>query len=111
MHVEISTDARTTADISKVTAAVEAGLARYEERLTRVEVHLSDVNGPKGGRDCRCALEARPAGRQPVAVTSEAHTPDDAVKGAVEKMSSRLTTVFGREGDVRGGPSASGMPT
>src|SRR5262245_29679753 len=89
MHVEVSTDTRTTADIAGVTAVIEAGLSRYKERLTRVEVHLSDVNGPKGGRDCRCALEARAAGRQPVAVTNEAHTPDDAVKGAVEKMSSR----------------------
>ena len=111
MHIEVSTDTRTTADIAEVTAAVEAGLSRYKERLTRVEVHLSDVNGPKGGRDCRCALEARAAGRQPVAVTNEAHTPDDAVKGAVEKMSSLLTTVFGREDDVKGGPSASGRPT
>jgi len=111
MHVEVSTDTPTVADIPGVTAAVEAGLARYKERLTRVEVHLSDVNGPKGGRDCRCALEARPAGRQPVAVTGEAHTPDDAVKGAVKKMSSLLTTVFGREDDVKGGPSASGRPT
>jgi hypothetical protein len=111
MHVEVSTDTRTAADIAGVTAAVEAGLSRYQARLTRVEVHLSDVNGPRGGRDCRCALEARPAGRQPVAVTSEAHTPDDAVKGAVEKMSSLLTTVFGREDGVRGGPSASGLPT
>src|SRR5215471_10545591 len=111
MHVEVSTDTRITADIAEVTADIEAGLSRFKERLTRVEVYLSDVNGPKGGRDCRCAMEARPAGRQPVAVTSEAHTPDDAVKGAVEKMSSLLTTVFGRADDVRGGPSASGRPT
>jgi hypothetical protein len=46
-----------------------------------------------------------------VAVTSEAHTPDDAVKGAVEKMSNLLTTGFAREDDVKGGPSASGQPT
>jgi len=111
MKVEVSTDTRTDADIAGVTAAVEAGLSRFKERLTRVEVHLSDVNGPKGGRDCRCALEARPAGRQPVVATNEAHTPDDAVKGAVVKMSSLLNTVFGREGDVKGGPSASGQPT
>ena len=111
MHVEVSTDTRTAADIAGVTAAIEAGLSRYKERLTRVEVHLRDVNGPKGGRDCRCALEARRAGRQPVAVTSEAHSYDDAVKGAVKKMSSLLTTVFGRGDDVKGGPSASGRPT
>ena len=111
MHVEVSSDTRTPADIAGVTAAVEAGLSRYKERVTRVEVHLSDVNGPRGGRDCRCALEARPAGRQPVAVTSEAHTPDDAVTGAVEMMSSLLATALGREADVMGGPSASGLPT
>src|SRR5262249_58393164 len=111
MHVEVSTDTRTTADVAGVTATIEAGLSRYKERLTRVEAHLSDVNGPKGGRDCRCSLEARPAGRQPVAVTNEAYTPDDAVKGAVKKMRSLLTTVFDREDDVKGGPSASGLPT
>jgi len=111
MHVEVRTDARTTADVAGVAAAVEAGLSRYRDRLTRVEVHLSDVNGPKGGRDCRCALEARPAGRQPVAVTSEAHTPDDAVRGAVEKMGSLLSAAFGREDDAKGGASASGLPT
>ena len=111
MRVEVSTDTRTTADIAGVTAAVEAGLSRYEGRLTRVEVHLSDVNSPKGDRDCRCALEARPAGRPPVAVSSDAHTPADAVKGAVEKMRSLLATAFGREDDVKGGPSASGQPT
>jgi hypothetical protein len=111
MKVEVSTDTRTSADTAGVTAAIEAGLSRYQERVTRVEVHLSDVNGPKGGRDCRCALEARAAGRQPVVVTNEAHTPDDAVKGAVVKMGSLLTTVFDREDDVKGGPSASGKPT
>jgi hypothetical protein len=111
MHVEVSTDSRITADIPATTAAVETGLARFRERLTGVEVHLSDVNGPKGGRDARCALEARAAGRQPVAVTNEAHMPVDAVKGAIEKMKSLLTTTFGREGDVKGGPSASGLPT
>src|SRR5215468_7042635 len=111
MHVEVSTDTRITADIPATTAAVETGLARFRGRLTRVEVHLSDVNGPRGGRDARCALEARAAGRQPVAVTNVAHTPDDAVKGAAQKMNSLLTTVFGREDDVKGGPSASGLPT
>jgi hypothetical protein len=111
MHVEVSTDTRTAADIASVTAAVEAGLSHYKKRLTRVEVHLSDVNGPKGGPDCRCALEARAAGRQPVAVTNDADTPDAAVKGAVEKMRRMLQTTFGREDDVKGGPSASGQPT
>ncbi len=111
MHVEVSTDTRTTVDIPAVTAAVTSGMSRFAARLTRVEVHLSDVNGPKGGPDARCALEARPANRQPVAVTNDAGTPDEAVKGAVEKMGRLLESTFGRLDDVRGGPSASGLPT
>lgn len=111
MKIEVSTDAHTAVDIAVVTETVETGLTRYRDRLTRVEVHLSDVNGPKGGRDARCALEARAAGRQPVFVTSDAETTPHAVKSAIEKMTRQLETVFGRESDVKGGTSASGEPT
>lgn len=35
-------------------------LSRYSEHITRIEVHLSDENGSKGGiNDKRCLLEAR----------------------------------------------------
>lgn len=111
MRVEVSTDTRTSVDIAAVTAVVEDGLSRYRDRLTRAEVHLSDVNGPKGGADARCVLEARPAGRQPEAVTNDANTPDEAVKGAVEKMGRLLESMFGRLDDVKGGPSMSGLAT
>lgn len=110
MHIEVRTDSRMSADVASVTASVESGLSRYRERLTRVEVHLSDVNGPKGGSDSRCVLEARPAGRQPVAVTSEANTPDEAVDSAIEKMDRLLTSTFDRLSETRG-DSASGLPT
>lgn len=111
MHIEVSTDTRVTANVPDITAKIESGLSRYRDRLTRVEAHLSDVNGPKGGTDARCAMEARPAGHQPVAVTSDAGTPEEAVKGAVEKMDRLLKSAFDRLDDVRGGASASGLPT
>ncbi|AWM38772.1 hypothetical protein GobsT_30280 [Gemmata obscuriglobus] len=111
MRVEISTDTRTTVDTAAVTAEIENGLSRFRDRLTTVEVHLSDVNGPKGGPDCRCALEARAAGRQPVAVTNEAGAPEDAVAGAVDKMGRVLDSAFGRLDGVKGNTSASGLPT
>jgi hypothetical protein len=111
MKVEVNSDARIDADKPAVTDAVESGLSRFKDRLTRVEVHLSDVNGPKGGPDVRCAIEARPAGLHPVAVTNDASTPYAAVKGAVDKLTSLLSSTFGREKDVKGGPSASGLPT
>lgn len=55
---------------------------RFGERITRVEVHLSDTNAEKHGpRDKRCRIEARPSGRDPVFV--EAHD-DDFYKSIAE---------------------------
>jgi ribosome-associated translation inhibitor RaiA len=73
-------------------------LERFSDQVTRVEVHLSDENSDKksGGADIRCLLEARLAGRQPVAVTDEAATLEQAVDGAVRKMRRSLDSTLGR---------------
>lgn len=48
---------------------LESSVGRFSDRLTRVEVHFSDLNGgKKGPADKRCLLEARPTGRDPIAV-------------------------------------------
>ncbi|MEM6266276.1 MAG: HPF/RaiA family ribosome-associated protein, partial [Pseudomonadota bacterium] len=45
----------------RIEAAVRAKLKRFEERLTRLEVHVSDENARKGGsNDKACMIEARP---------------------------------------------------
>jgi len=73
------------------------GLKRYASHITRVEVHLSDENGPKEGKDAiRCLLEARVEGHQPVAVTDHADSKQLALKGAIEKLKSALGTVIGK---------------
>jgi ribosome-associated translation inhibitor RaiA len=81
-----------------VEAEVQSALERFEDRLTRVEVHLSDESGEKDGSGAtkRCMLEARPAGIQPVAVTDSADTLEQAVIGATQKMQSLLNSTFGR---------------
>ncbi|MGD9773941.1 HPF/RaiA family ribosome-associated protein [Diaphorobacter sp.] len=64
-----------------------AKLARFRDHVTRIEVFLSDLDGGKSGTaDKRCVIEARPAGRQPVAVHAEAAKVADAFTGAVDKM-------------------------
>ena len=68
-------------------AAVERTLGHLAEHITRVEVHLSDENGKKGGsHDKRCMMEARLEGHQPIAVTHEAETIDRAIDGAAGKL-------------------------
>lgn len=73
-------------------------LARFEDRLTRLEVHVSDENGHKHGHDDKtCMVEARPRGGRPVGVTEHASKVDDAARKAANTMAQRLERIFGKE--------------
>lgn len=107
MKTEVSSDRPITdATLGSVASAVETGLSRFAERLTRAEVHLKH----SGSGDVDCTLETRPAGRNPVVVKDQSASLDEAVCGAVEKMCQLLETTFGKS-DSHRGPSASGQPT
>ncbi len=72
-------------------------LSRFSDHITRVEVHLSDVNGDKESPDDkRCLLEARVEGRKPIAVTFLANTFEKAISGATEKIIKSFDKLFGR---------------
>ncbi len=72
-------------------------LSRFDEHITRLEVHLSDENGNKESEDDKkCLIEARLKGRQPIAVTDVANTYDQAVNGAIDKLKTSLGTILGR---------------
>lgn len=72
-------------------------LDRFSEHITRIELHLSDINGPKAGvMDKKCIIEARRNGRPPVAVSAVGDNYELAVKGAVEKLNIKLSTVSGK---------------
>jgi ribosomal subunit interface protein len=66
-------------------------LQRHVERLTRVEVHLKDLNSTKkNGVDKHCLIEARPRGMDPVAVEHDAPEFRDAVHHAALKLERAL---------------------
>lgn len=48
---------------------IRFALARIGHRLRRVEVRLSDINGPRGGVDKRCLIEVRIDRHPPIVVT------------------------------------------
>ena len=100
MKIQINSDHNIVVDahLSEVLeSSVADTLTHLEDRITRVEVHLSDVNGNKSGNDDkRCMMEARPAGQSPVAVTDEAATVEEAVHGAANKLKKLLEHHFGR---------------
>jgi hypothetical protein len=82
---------------SWATGEVTSALSRHSGHITRVEVHLSEENGHKGGQsDKRCAMEARVEGRAPLAVTNHADNLHQAVTGAAEKLNRLIDSSLGR---------------
>jgi hypothetical protein len=99
VQIQINTDRHIDADAklrASVAETVAGTLDRFGDRLTRVEVHLTDVNADKGGRDVRCVMEARAAGMRPLMVDELAHTVDGAVREAAGKLRRALDSRFGK---------------
>lgn len=79
------------------TTALSESLSRFSNHITRLEVHLTDENSHKGGKnDQRCMIEARLVGLQPIAVTNHADTIEQSVSGATDKLKAALDTVIGK---------------
>lgn len=81
----------------RIEAMLREKLGRFEDRITRLEVHVSDENARKGGDDDKtCMIEARPRGGKPVGVTEHADTVDAAARKAANTMAGRLERIIGR---------------
>ncbi len=102
MQFQLNTDANIQGDDRLAEVAetvVTSALGHLTDRLSRIEVHLVDVNGAKGGADdIRCTVEARPEGMQPQTVTHNDANVDAALRGAAKKIRSLLDTEFGKLG-------------
>ena len=90
MQVQVHTDNHVNGSAG-LTAHVESivmgALARFGNRVMRVEVHIGDENGHKGGEhDKRCAMEARLSGLQPIAVTGQGLSVEAAINSAADKL-------------------------
>ena len=106
MQVQLNTDHNVQGQESLAQWAegeLKDKLARFRDQITRVEIHLGDAAaGRVGIADKRCTLEARLAGRPPLAVSHDAAKVADAFRGAVDKLLRALDHTVGRERDGRG---------
>jgi DNA polymerase II small subunit/DNA polymerase delta subunit B len=105
MQIQINTD-RHTEGYERLAAwvrgIVEQALSHVRDRISRVEVHLRDESADRSGpHDQRCMMEARLEGRQPIAITQQAATMDQAVNGAAEKLTGAIESIVGRQRDQR----------
>jgi len=99
MQIQVNTDRNIEGGedlVQDIDETVRGSLQRFAENVTRIEIHLSDVNAEKGGRDIRCVMEARAAGFDPLAVDALAQDVQGAVRGATGKLKRALDTQMGK---------------
>lgn len=105
MFIQIHADNQIPGDSdrdSRLEEQIRQRLARFEGRITDVEVHVSDVNGPRGGNaELRCTIEARVNGIPPVAAVDQGNDVERAVIGAAKKVVRALDHQLGRLSDRR----------
>ncbi len=101
MLIQINTDHNISSNealAQSVDTAVRESLEHISDQITRVEVHLSDENSDQksGTNEMRCMMEARLAGHQPIIVTHQATTLEQAIDGAAEKLKTSFESLRGR---------------
>lgn len=82
-------------------------LGRFGDRIHRVTVRFTDMNGPRGGVDTTCRIVARivPRGELRVEITDVGV--EAAVGRAAERMSRRVSSELERRRAARGTGTAS----
>lgn len=104
MPIEISGLAIDRALRARVTAQLTQALRGVHGAPVQAQVIFSDENGPKGGRDIRCALTVRMPRRRVVHVEHLAETPRLAFDTATEALARRLAESVDRGRELRRRP-------
>lgn len=107
MEIQINTDnsiSGTASMIDEMRERLEDRLSRrFGSRLTRLEVHIRDIDGDSNRSDgVEAQIEARPANGDPVSVSERAGDPMQAFNAALVPLVARLSTLFGKRERVRG---------
>ena len=101
MLIEVRTDGNIKGSeqfSAEVKAVVHAALDRYGDRLRRVDVHHSDAIGDKTGHEDKCCMiEARRDGCEPIVVTHQESTLEQAIQGAIHNLKKSVESAFGKE--------------
>jgi ribosomal subunit interface protein len=82
---------------SAVERRVEFALDRHADRISRVRVHLGDVNGPRGGADKSCRVEVRMRGGRSVRVSVVDADAYAAMNAAVHRVARAVARALERE--------------
>jgi putative sigma-54 modulation protein len=79
-----------------IESQVRSAMGRFGDRVLRVRVSLKDLNGPKGGEDIRCEIQADLAHRGAIMIKETSINPFLAVALASNRASHALSRQVGR---------------
>lgn len=100
MNIQINTDHNIegSAELDNfIKTSLSETFERFQNAITRIEVHLSDENaGKTAANDKRCLLEARVSHQQPIVVSHDADTIYQAIEMASEKLVRSLDSMAGK---------------
>lgn len=98
MQIQINTDKNVEGNerlVSYFTSELQNELTRFDDKITRIEVHFGDENSNKTGKnDKRCLIEVRIAKMQPIAVTDYGDSIEKAFYHALNKIKKVLEGTF-----------------
>jgi ribosome-associated translation inhibitor RaiA len=100
MLIEVRTDGNINGGeqfSDRVEVELRTALHRYGDRIRRIDVHLSDAVGNKTSHDDKCCIiEARLDGREPIVVTHQESSLDQAIHDAVHKLKKSIDSALGK---------------
>ena len=76
---------------------VRIGLTRFDERIMKVSLWLSDVNGPKGGSDKNCQVQIVIPGKPDVVVEETQANLYVAINRAIERAGQTVVRKLDRQ--------------
>ena len=76
-------------------------LGRFQDRVHSVKVYLTDINGPRGGEDIQCNIQASLGRAGHITIKETREDPFSAVARASERANQRLASRLQRFRDKR----------
>jgi putative sigma-54 modulation protein len=76
---------------------IRSALAHFDERITRVSLWLTDVNGPKGGNDKNCQLQIVMSGKPDVVIEETRENLYVAINRAIERAGQTVVRKLERQ--------------
>lgn len=91
MEIEVRTrEIRWNDDLQRrLERSIERAVDRHRNRITRISVYLTDLNGPRGGVDKLCQLTAELRGAAPVTILEKGANLETVINRAARRLGYR----------------------